>query len=115
MTRLERARVNLTSCQFRTRSTLLINEHVLCLHSGKYGQHLHVWDWKARELKQSIDLGDDGKIPLEVRFLHDPDANLGYVGCALSSTVFAFQPSKVGRALIYLTITEHVKLTANMK
>ena len=65
--------------------------------SGKYGQSLHVWDWTTHELKQSIDLGDDGKIPLELRFLHNPDADLGYVGCALSSTVFAYHPGKVER------------------
>ena len=48
-----------------------------------------------RELKQSIDLGEEGKIPLELRFLHDPDADLGYVGWALSSTIFAYYPGKV--------------------
>ena len=40
---------------------------------------------------QRIDLGaQDGMMPLEIRFLHDPDATEGYVGCALSSTVFRF-------------------------
>lgn len=29
-------------------------------------------------------------IPLEIRFLHDPEATEGFVGCALSSTVFRF-------------------------
>jgi hypothetical protein len=66
-------------------------------YTGKYGQSIHVWDWTTRELKQSIDLGEDGKIPLELRFLHDPDANLGYVGAALSSTIFAYHPGKVNR------------------
>ena len=33
-------------------------------------------------------MGDDGRIPLEVRFLHEPSADFGFVGCALSSTVF---------------------------
>ena len=47
-----------------------------------------MWDWTTHELTQRIDLGPDGLIPLEVRFLHDPDESEGYVGCALSSTVF---------------------------
>ena len=63
--------------------------------SGKYGHHLNVWDWNKHELKQSIDLGSDGQIPLEIRFLHNPDATIGYVGCALSSTVFLFHLDKV--------------------
>ena len=64
--------------------------------AGKYGHRLHFWDWKARRIAQSIDLGDDGKIPLEVRFLHDPDSPHGFVGVALSSTIFHFH-KKGGR------------------
>ena len=72
-----------------------MNKVCLFFILGKYGQSLHVWDWTTHELKQSIDLGEEGKIPLELRFLHDPDADLGYVGCALSSTIFAYYPGKV--------------------
>jgi len=57
---------------------------------GHYGRHLNVYDWTTHELKQRIDLGPDGIMPLEIRFLHDPEATEGYVGCALSSTVFRF-------------------------
>ena len=32
--------------------------------------------------------GDNGLIPLEVRWLHDPEAESGFVGAALSSTMF---------------------------
>ena len=42
-----------------------------------------------------IDLGPDGYIPLEVRFLHDPDESEGYVGCALGSTVFRIYKADV--------------------
>ncbi len=56
--------------------------------AGKYGQHLNFWDWSKRQIIQSIDLGDSGRIPLEVRFHHDPDSTHGYVGAALGSTVF---------------------------
>jgi selenium-binding protein 1 len=57
---------------------------------GKYGRHLNVWNWNTHEKIGRIDLGPDGLIPLEVRFLHDPDEVQGYTGCALSSTVFRF-------------------------
>jgi selenium-binding protein 1 len=56
--------------------------------SGKYGRHLHFWDWKQRSIKQSIDLGETGMIPLEVRFHHDPNSVHGFVGAALSSTMW---------------------------
>ena len=54
-----------------------------------------MWDWTTQKHKQTIDLGEDGKVPLEIRFMHNPDAKIGYVGCALSSTVFLYQPGKV--------------------
>ena len=56
---------------------------------GKYGQNLYVWDWAKRTIVQTIDLGV-GSIPLEVRFLHDPDSTEGYVGCALTSAMVRF-------------------------
>jgi selenium-binding protein 1 len=56
--------------------------------AGKYGTRLHFWDWKERRIGQTIDLGETGRIPLEVRFLHDPDSPHGYIGAALSSTVW---------------------------
>ncbi|KAG9467288.1 hypothetical protein GDO78_015231 [Eleutherodactylus coqui] len=62
--------------------------------AGHYGHHLHVWDWKTHTRIQSLDLGDDGQIPLEIRFLHNPDAAQGFVGCALSSSIFRFFKTK---------------------
>src|SRR5207248_14241 len=35
--------------------------------AGRYGSRLYFWDWKARAVAQTIDLGADGMIPLEVR------------------------------------------------
>lgn len=61
--------------------------------AGKYGQRLHFWDWEAKSIKQSIDLGDEGRIPLEVRFAHDPAKTHGFVGAALSSTIWTFHQS----------------------
>ena len=56
--------------------------------AGKYGSRLHFWDWQKRELLESVELGETGLIPLEVRFLHNPDSTHGYVGAALSSTIW---------------------------
>ncbi|HEY6564740.1 MAG TPA: selenium-binding protein SBP56-related protein, partial [Pirellulaceae bacterium] len=55
---------------------------------GKYGRRLHFWDWQERKIQQTLDLGERGNIPLEVRFHHDPDSMHGFVGAALSSTMF---------------------------
>ena len=54
-----------------------------------------MWDWKERKAIQHIDLGGEGMIPLELRFLHDPEETQGYVGAALSSSVFRFYKSEV--------------------
>lgn len=58
--------------------------------AGKYGRHLHFWDWSKRKIAKSIDLGDKGLIPLEVRFHHNPDSTHGFVGAALSSVMWHF-------------------------
>jgi methanethiol oxidase len=55
--------------------------------AGKYGSSLYIWDWNRHEMIQEIDLGQEGLIPLEVRFLHEPSAPHAYVGAALSSNV----------------------------
>jgi selenium-binding protein 1 len=59
------------------------------VQAGKYGRAIHVWDWKERKIRQSLDLGA-GSIPLEVRFAHDPTKAMGFVGAALSSTMWSF-------------------------
>jgi methanethiol oxidase len=56
--------------------------------AGRYGRRLHFWDWQGREIAQTADLGDEGLIPLEVRFHHDPDSPHGFVGAALSSAIW---------------------------
>ncbi|KAI1291039.1 Methanethiol oxidase [Halotydeus destructor] len=56
--------------------------------AGKYGSSLNIWKWSSQQLLKSIDLGQEGLMPLEVRFLHNPDRSDGFVGCALSSAVF---------------------------
>lgn len=56
--------------------------------AGKYGQHIHFWDWEQRKIAQSIDLGAKGLIPLEVRWHHNPKSTQGFVGAALSSVIW---------------------------
>ncbi len=58
------------------------------VQAGKYGHKIHIWDLEQRALRQSIDLGETGMIPLEVRWLHNPEAEEGYVAAALSSTLW---------------------------
>lgn len=59
--------------------------------AGKYGKQLHFWNWQDRKIEQTIDLGETGLIPLEVRFHHDPTSTHGFVGAALSSTMWHWQ------------------------
>jgi selenium-binding protein 1 len=56
--------------------------------AGKYGQRLHFWNFTTGEHEQTIDLGAEGLIPLEVRWQHDPDSQQGFVGAALSSAIW---------------------------
>src|SRR5579875_1466968 len=56
--------------------------------AGKYGHSVHFWDLEQKRVTQTIDLGAEGMIPLEVRWLHNPDAQTGFVGAALSSAMF---------------------------
>jgi methanethiol oxidase len=58
--------------------------------AGRYGRRLHFWNLEERQLEQTVDLGETGLVPLEVRWLHDPDAEQGFVGAALSSTMWRF-------------------------
>jgi selenium-binding protein 1 len=58
------------------------------VQAGKYGRQLHFWNWETRRIEQTVDLGEGGLIPLEVRFHHNPDSTHGFVGAALSSAVF---------------------------
>ncbi len=60
------------------------------VQTGNYGQQLHFWDWQTHDIVQTVDLGEDGLIPLEVRFHHNPDSTHGFVGAALSSNVLHY-------------------------
>ena len=56
--------------------------------AGKYGQSVRFWDFEAKKIAKSVDLGDQGMIPLEVRGLHDPASSEGFFAATLSSNVF---------------------------
>ena len=58
--------------------------------AGKYGKQLHFWDLEKKAKVQTIDLGMDGLIPLEIRWQHDPDSTQGFVGATLSSNIIRF-------------------------
>jgi len=58
--------------------------------AGKYGRRLHFWDLERKAKTQTVDLGDDGHIPLEIRWQHDPDSEQGFVGATLSSNIIRF-------------------------
>ncbi len=58
--------------------------------AGKYGRRLHFWDLERRAKVQTVDLGDEGLIPLEIRWQHDPDSEQGFVGATLSSNIIRF-------------------------
>jgi len=62
-------------------------EHVA---AGRYGSRLHFWNLAERTLEQTVELGENGLVPLEARWLHNPDADEGFVGAALSSTMWRF-------------------------
>lgn len=62
-----------------------------------YGSKIHIWNWKEHTLRQSIELGERGLIPLEVRFAHDPVKPWGYVGAALSSSIVYLEVDQISK------------------
>lgn len=62
----------------------------------RYGRSINVFKWSTHELQQVIDLGKEGTAPLETRFLHNPKAAEGFVGCALEANVYRFYKTTDG-------------------
>ncbi|WP_250006975.1 selenium-binding family protein [Actinoplanes sp. M2I2] len=50
----------------------------------KYGHRLHFWDLAKRTLVQSVDLGDQYQMTLELRPAHEPTKEYGFVGVVVS-------------------------------
>ena len=56
------------------------------LLSNKYGHVIHFWDLRARKVTQTIDLGEQYQMALEIRPAHDPIKTHGFVGVVVDTT-----------------------------
>ena len=54
------------------------------LLSSGYGHQLHIWDLRRRKHRQSIDLGKEQQMVLELRPSHDPTRTFGFAGVVVS-------------------------------
>src|SRR4051812_4478563 len=54
------------------------------LMSSQYGHRLHVWDLRRRRLQQTLDLGAEQQMVLELRPAHDPRKTYGFVNAVVS-------------------------------
>ena len=52
--------------------------------TGKYGHALHVWNLRTRRHEQTIDLGAEQQMVLELRPAHNPTRAYGFAGVVLS-------------------------------
>jgi selenium-binding protein 1 len=50
----------------------------------KYGHRLHFWDLRKRRHRQTVDLGEEHQMALELRPAHDPTQTYGFVGVVVS-------------------------------
>ena len=55
------------------------------LLGGKYGHALHFWDLAEGRHVQTVDLGAEQQMTLELRPSHDPEATWGFVGVVIST------------------------------
>jgi selenium-binding protein 1 len=68
---------------------------------GQYGHQLHVWDLRSRKHRQSIELGAEQQMALELRPSHDPNKTYGFVNTVvsladLSSAIWTWYREKDG-------------------
>lgn len=56
------------------------------LLANRYGHRLHFWDLRARRNVQTIDLGANHQMALEVRPAHDPIKEHGFLGVVVDTT-----------------------------
>lgn len=54
------------------------------LLGGKYGHAIHVWDLRSRRHIETLDLGAEQQMVLELRPAHNPQKAYGFVGVVLS-------------------------------
>ncbi|MCG8349657.1 MAG: selenium-binding family protein [Chloroflexales bacterium] len=55
------------------------------LLGNKYGHRLHFWNLRKRKNVQTLDLGEEHQMVLELRPAHDPRKTYGFVGCVIST------------------------------
>ena len=56
------------------------------LLANRYGHRLHFWDLHGRRHTQTIDLGANHQMALEVRPAHDPTREYGFLGVVVDTT-----------------------------
>jgi selenium-binding protein 1 len=56
------------------------------LLANKYGHAVHFWDLRARKNVQTIDLGANHQMALEIRPAHDPSKEYGFLGVVVDTT-----------------------------
>ncbi len=71
------------------------------LLDGKYGHRLHFWNLRDRKLRQTLDLGKEHQIVLELRPAHNPASAYGFVNSVvnlndLSSAIWMWNRNEDG-------------------
>ena len=56
------------------------------LLGNRYGHRLHFWNLRERRHAQTIDLGENHQMALEVRPAHDPTKDYGFLGVVIDTT-----------------------------
>ena len=59
-----------------------VNPEILL--AGGYGHQLHIWDLRRRRHQQTLDLGKEQQMTLELRPAHDPTKAYGFLGVVVS-------------------------------
>jgi selenium-binding protein 1 len=86
----------LVSSEWGTPSMVETGVQPELLLDGQYGHRLHFWDLGGRRHAQTIDLGKEHQIALELRPAHDPTRNYGFANTVvnlndLSSGIFLWR------------------------
>jgi selenium-binding protein 1 len=79
------------------------------LMGRRYGHRIHVWDLPRRRHLQTLDLGDENQIALELRPAHDPTKDFGFINVVinvtdLTSSIWTWHRSADGSWTIEKTI-----------
>ncbi len=74
----------LISSEWGTPSMIEDGVNAELLLGKKYGHRLHFWDLRKRKLAQTLDLGDQYQMALELRPAHDPTKQYGFLGVVVS-------------------------------